>query len=259
MAHDNQASYARIGFFIVFGLALIAGTLVRLGGAGTENFEFPAETFFSDTVSGLSVGSPVNLRGVRVGSVKRISFIGAEYADGTKEDKRKIYVGLALDKRQFRVLGDNRSPRQVLHDMVEHGLHATVSASGVTGLSHIELNFPKTKVAEDSHDWRPEQELIPPAPSILQSAADSARNILNQLDSMDLVAAWSNVLDVTRNASVALENLNATLSAEQGGISEIVGNVRDASSSLREFADDIKNNPSSLLRSYQPARLDETR
>ena len=84
-------------------------------------------------------------------------------------------------------------------------------------------------------------------------------HILAQLDQIDLVAAWTNILDMTRNASAALGNLNATLSSEQGGISEIVGNIRDASSSLREFADQIKNNPSSVLRAYTPDRLEETR
>ena len=257
MIQDNKASYAKIGFFIVVGVALIVGTLVYLGGAGAASHEFPAETFFSDSVSGLDVGSAVNLRGVRVGSVKRISFIGAEYLGASREDRKKIYVGLSLDTRLFRV-GDDRKPRQVLSDMVAHGLHATVSSSGVTGLSHIELNFPKSEVKEETHDWQAENVLIPPAPSILQSAEDSARHILNQLDQVDLVAAWTNILDVTRNASAALENLNATLSAEQGGISEIVGNVRDASQSLRDFADAVRDNPASLLRPYDYPRLQET-
>ena len=264
MANDNQASYAKIGFFIVVGIALIAATLVRLGGAGAASHEFLAETYFSDSVSGLDIGSAVNLRGVRVGSVKSISFAGAVYPDLERDDRRKILVTLALDQRQFRVEGRPVTPRQILEDMVSptterQGLHATVSASGVTGLSHIELNFPKNPVKDVPHGWRSDNVVIPPAPSILQNMEDSARHILAQLDQIDLVAAWTNILDVTRNASAALENLNATLSSEQGGISEIVGNVRDASSSLREFADQIKNNPSSVLRSYTPDRLDETR
>ena len=79
MANDNHANYARIGGFIILGIVLILVTLVWLGGAGGNKNEFYAETFFSNDVSGLDVGSAVNLRGVRVGSVKRISFIGAVY------------------------------------------------------------------------------------------------------------------------------------------------------------------------------------
>ena len=101
--------------------------------------------------------------------------------------------------------------------------------------------------------------IIPPAPSILQNAADSAQQILNQLNKMNFVEAWSNVLDVTRNASSALENFNVVLTGEQGTISEILGNVREASASLRDFANDVRNNPSSILRSYTPEQIDETR
>jgi ABC-type transporter Mla subunit MlaD len=142
---------------------------------------------------------------------------------------------------------------------VAKGLHATVSASGVTGLSRIELNFPKGMLREERPSWRAEHPLIPPAPSILQSAADSATQILDQLNKMDFAAAYSNLLAATRSAGAALDNFNTVLSGEQGGISEIVQNVRDASISIRDFADQIRNNPSSLLRSNTPDELQETR
>lgn len=259
MANDNHANYAKIGFFIVVGALLIVGTLIRLGGFGSKNYEFPAETYFTDSVSGLEVGSAVNLRGVRVGSVKRISFVGAEYEEASKEDGRRIYVLLTFDTRLFR-LGESRKPAQVLQAMVDHGLHATVSASGVTGLSHIELNFPKGEVkGEKKPVWKPEHVYIPPAPSILQSAADSAQQILGQLNRMDFVEAYSNVLGVAKEATEALGNFNTVLTSEQGGISDILSNVREASASLRDFADQVKANPSSILRSYTPERLEETR
>ncbi len=258
MASENEASYAKIGFFIVLGVALILGTIIYIGGMGSTQHAFIAETFFNDSVSGLDVGSTVNLRGVRVGTVGRISFIGAEYAGVRHEDRRKIYVEMNLDRRLFR-MGDEVEPNQVLATMVKRGLHATVSASGVTGLSRVELNFPKGEVKEETRSWDPRYPIIPPAPSILQSAADSAQQILNQLNKMDFVAAWSNLLDVAQNANTALGNVNQVLTGEQGNIGEILGNVRDASSSLRDFADQIRNNPSSVLRSYTPARLEETR
>ncbi len=258
MADENKASYAKIGFFIVLGITLILATVVYIGGMGSAQHAFVAETFFNDSVSGLDVGSTVNLRGVRVGTVKRISFIGAEYADASHEDRKKIYVEMSFDQRLFRV-GEMVEPTKVLAGMVTRGLHATVSASGVTGLSHIELNYPKRVVKEETYSWQPRHPVIPPAPSILQSAADSAQQILNQLNKMDFVEAWSNLLEVANNANTALRNFNVVLTGEQGNISEILGNVRDASSSLRDFADQIRNNPSSILRSHTPDRLEETR
>ena len=258
MANDNHANYARIGSFIIFGIVLILITLAWLGGAGGKQNEFLAETFFSNDVSGLDVGSAVNLRGVRVGSVKRISFIGAVYDVASHEDGRKIHVLLALDKRLFRV-NQTENPQKTLEGFVSRGLHATVSASGVTGLSHIELNFPKGKVVDEKISWTPENVTIPPAPSILQSAADSATQILDQINRMDLLAAWTNIVGTLENANSTLASLGALLESNGGNVGEILDNLRETSASLRDFANDIKSNPSLLIRSNDPDRLPETR
>jgi len=265
MTNDNHANYGKIGFFIVLGLSLVIGTLAYLGGAGAGRHELLAETYFQNAVSGLDVGSAVNFRGVRIGSVRRISFVGAEYdeAEGTsisREDARKIYVMLALDTRLFQ-LGrhSGRTAEESLRRFVERGLHATVSASGVTGLSHIELNFPKMAV-EDAHPtWTPRYVCIPPAASLIQNMADSATAILDQINRMNLVAAWSNIVVAIASANELLLSVNTLVDSNQGSVTEILSNLREASSSLREFSDKVKAEPSLLLRSNNPEPLPETK
>ena len=260
MAAENQPNYAKIGFFILTGAALVVGTLVYLGGFGNAQHEFLAETHFTYPVSGLDVGSAVNFRGVRVGSVRRISFIGAEYDDiGNPLDRRQIYVELALDKRLFRFGGDEGRVHEVLNRLVEKGLHATVSASGVTGLSKIELNFPKIPREDEKISWRPKHIVIPPEPAFLQSAADSVTQVLDQLNRMDFVTAWSNVVEVTGNANVLLQDVTSLIQEQKGNVGEVMDNVREAAIGLRAFTDEIRANPSALIRSSSPDRLDETR
>lgn len=260
MAADSQPNYAKIGFFILAGIALVVGTLVYLGGFGSAQHEFIAETHFSYPVSGLDVGSAVNYRGVRVGSVRRISFIGAEYDEiGNPHDGRQIYVELALDRRLFRFGGKVAHANEALGRLVERGLHATVSSSGVTGLSKIELNFPKVKLEDEKISWRPKYIVIPPAPAFLQSAADSVTQILDQLNRMDFVTAWSNVVEVTGTANILLQDVTTLIQAQKGNVGEIMDNVREASIGLRAFTDEIRANPASLLKSSTPEPLDETR
>ena len=260
MAAENQPNYAKIGFFILTGAALVVGTLVYLGGFGNAQHEFLAETHFSYPVSGLDVGSAVNFRGVRVGSVRKISFIGAEYDEiGNPLDRRQIYVELALDKRLFRFGGDEARVHEVLNRLVERGLHATVSSSGVTGLSKIELNFPKIPREDEKVSWKPKYIRIPPAPAFLQSAADSVTQVLDQLNRMDFVTAWSNVVEVTGNANVLLQDVIALIQEQKGNVGEVMDNVREASIGLRAFTDAIRANPAALLRSSTPDQLDETR
>ena len=260
MAADNHPNYAKIGFFILAGVALVVGTLIYLGGFGAAQHEFIAETHFSYPVSGLDVGSAVNFRGVRVGSVRRISFIGAEYDDiGNPHDRRQIYVELALDKRLFRFGGKEEHVNETLARLVERGLHATVSSSGVTGLSKIELNFPKIPREDEKISWRPKYIVIPPTPAFLQSATDSVTQLLDQLNRMDFVAAWSNVVEVTGSANVFLQDVTTLIQAQKGNMGEIMDNVREASIGLRAFTDEIRSNPAALLRTSTPDRLDETR
>ena len=260
MAADSQPNYAKIGFFILSGIALVIGTLVYLGGFGAERHEFIAETHFSYPVSGLDVGSAVNFRGVHVGTVRRISFIGAEYDDiGNPYDRRQIYVELSLDKRLFRFGGKEEHVNEALARLVERGLHATVSSSGVTGLSKIELNFPKLPREDEKISWRPKHIVIPPAPAFLQSAADSVTQILDQLNRMDFVTAWSNVVEVTGTANILLQDVTTLIQAQKGNVGEIMDNVREASIGLRAFTDEIRANPASLLKSNTPEPLDETR
>ena len=258
MSSSNKANYGRIGLFIVFTVTLLVGVLVYLGGIGSRQHEYLCETWFSDPVSGLDEGSAVNFRGVRVGSVKRISFVASEYDDFDEGDGQTIWVQIALDTRLLGVDPDE-SPREVVDRLLAKGLHATVSASGVTGLSKLEVNFPRTKIVDKPISWKPRSPCIPPAPSILQSASDSAQQILNQINHMDLLSLWTNAVQCSASANALLGDSAALVGSQQGVVSEILGNMRDISVNLRDFSQQIRDNPSLLLRGSFADPLPETR
>ena len=253
----TNANYARLGLFVVLASALIVGAVMWFGGAGAHKHEFLVETYFVDPVSGLDVGSAVNFRGVKVGAVKRISFIAAEYPKAAPEDRQTIWVLMALDRRLIGLSDGNVEGH--VNEMLAKGIHATVSASGVTGLSRIEMNYPKTKIQDKKISWRPKNVCVPPAPSILQSAADSAQRILGQIDRMDLVDAWTNLIFTIKSAGATIEGAGGMLDAQRGNVNEILSNLREASASLRVFADEVRSNPALLLRDRSPEPLDETR
>ena len=259
MANDNEASFAKIGVFIIFGVVLITGVLVYLGGVGGQKRTYFAETYFSNDVSGLDVGSAVNFRGVRIGAVKEISFIGVEYEKMPPQQARNIYVLMALDSKLCRVPESVNGVESAMQRMVAHGLHATVTASGITGLSRIELNFPKTEIVDEKIPWKPRHLFIPPAPSILESAADSATKVLNQLNKMDFVSVWSNVVRLTGSAADVCESANDLLDSQKGRINDTLQNFDSAVSSLRTFAETISDNPSLLLRPRDAEPLPETK
>ncbi len=258
MSASNKANYARIGFFIVLTVALAVGVLVFLGGMGGNKYEYLCETYFSYPVSGLEVGSAVNFRGVRVGAVKRISFIANEYEDHSDADAQNIWVQIALDTRLIGVPADG-SVHDNLERMIAKGLHVRVSASGVTGLSKLEVDYPRSKIVDRPISWRPRTLCVPPAPSILQSASDSAQQILDQINHMDLVNFWTNAVSCISSANELLNNSSSLVGSQQGAIGEIISNLRDTSINLRDFSQQIRDNPGMLLRNREQEPLSETR
>ena len=201
---SNHASYTTIGLTVVLGIAAITATLVYIGGAGGADRFLFAETYYDRSVSGLSVGSAVNFRGVKVGEVKEINFVGNKYDTGD-DDAHRIYILMA-----FRCdnLGQYAGKAKRL---VERGLRATVTASGVTGLSRIELDVLKVAPKPPSISWQPKNLYIPPAPSLLSSFSDSATKVMNQINKMDLDAAWSNIHVAVESVSRATECAMTTL------------------------------------------------
>ena len=258
MSSDNQANYTKIGFFMLTACALIVGALVYLGGFEKGEDEFLAETYFSNSVSGLDVGSDVNFRGVKIGKVKQISFVGMQYPEVVESDHRqKIHVEMSLNKKIFRI-DENMNPEKIMRRIVAKGLHATVASSGITGLSRIELHYPKMKVDDKDMPWVPRTIYIPPAPSILDNASDSLTRILDQLNKINIVDMWSNAVHTISSAGLALDSMNEIMETQKGNISVMMDDLREAASNIKEFSNEVRANPASLLNSKEQPVLEET-
>lgn len=259
MASDNHANYSRIGFAVVVGIAAIVGTLIYLGGFGDGDNELPAETYYDTPVSGLTVGSPVNFRGVKVGEVRRISFVGSDYPESSEQDEQRIRIVISFDLRQIR-LSDGRTPRDHLAGMVAKGLRATVTSSGITGLSRIELNYPKAEMNRSERlSWKPAYIVIPSAPSLLDSFSEAATKVMNQINRMDFTGIWSNVSSVAWSAAELTGNVNSLIESQKTSVNDIFENVNEAARAIRELSQSLRENPSLLLRPNDPQPLSETR
>ncbi|MBO6168079.1 MAG: MCE family protein [Kiritimatiellae bacterium] len=257
MACDNKTNYSRIGFTIIAGTVAIAAALVYLGGAGGKKAALMAETYSDTPVSGLSVGSAVNFRGVQVGTVKEITFVGRAYDVPDDADGRKILIRFALDEMKVRARSDY-SGEDSLRRFVSQGLRATVSSSGITGISRIELNYPKVPSAPEKISWTPEMVCIPPEPSILESFSESASHVMAQLNTMDFKSAWSNVNLLVENIAHIAEDAAVIVESQKATLGEISTDASAAISELRTLAGELKENPSLLLRPRDPEPLPET-
>ena len=260
MASDNHASYTRIGFTVFVGVAAIVAALVYLGGVRGRGDEILVETCSDKPVGGLSVGSAVNFRGVKIGEVREISFIGNKY-DVEGADNSRIYILMAIKAGLlWRDASDGDQTARSLQTLVERrGLRATVASSGITGLSHVEMNFnPPDRLETPEISWRPEHPYVPAKTSLMESFSVAATKVMNQINRMDLGSVWSNVsatVEAVARMSVVGRSM---LESRQVEVERMVDDLAAAAASLRELSSELKRNPSLLLRERTPDRLRET-
>ena len=101
--------------------------------------------------------------------------------------------------------------------------------------------------------------MIPPAPSMFENFADSLTRTVNHLNRMNLPSVGSNVTEIVESTAKLTSDLDVLVETSTPQIGVILENLSAASASLREFADEIKENPSLLLRSRDNEPLEETR
>lgn len=256
MANDNQASYFRIGLTVLMGAAAIVATLVYLGGFNDSRKEVLAETYYDKPVSGLSAGSVVNFRGVKVGEVRKIAFVGGEYdVDGA--DNQRIYILMALS-RDLMQLDDDESAEELIKALVDRGLRATVASSGITGMSRIEINCREGTEPPAPLSWRPSHVYIPSVPSLLDNFSESVTRAMVRLNHMDFQGVWSNVNSMADSFAQISRDVRVLLENRLSGLERTLENAEGASSSLRELADTLRRDPSLLLRANNPDPLPET-
>ena len=263
MASDNHASFSVIGFTVCLGVAAIVGTLIYIGGVFGNRNEILIETCYDKPVNGLSVGSPVNFRGVKVGEVREIGFVGSKYADvSNPADRSCIYLLMAVNPAAVMTgdVYDEKEIRLFLRKLVaQRGLRVTVTLSGITGLSRVECDFHDNLPPYRTLSWTPTHPFIPPKESLLDSFSVSATKVMNQIDKMDLSAAWSNVSMTVESLARVSESARIMVEARQGEIDQLMTSVTEAAQSAKELVNELKHNPSLLVREREYEPLEETR
>ena len=241
---------------------------------------------FTDTVRGLSIGAPVEYRGIRVGTVKNI-MLGADpqHAGVVSpvviigiEPQRTLGYRDADDSEVTRRVAQKieTSPQERMETLVRKGLRARLqTGSLVTGQLFVDLDiFPDAEPATVIEGGLyPE---IPTVPSSLQGMIANVNRILDKIEKTDLEGTLTNLneLMVSTNSLVSAferdvpgltKNLDATLQAANGTLAELqasasadgeIGNqlqdalqeIGAAARSIRVMAEYLQRHPEAMLK-----------
>lgn len=240
--NENKANFAKIGFFVLAGAALI---VLAIGIAGARTFNkkvVEAETYFAESVTGLDLGSPVKYRGVPVGEVKRIGFVYSEYGKRkndplTQAGAHQVLVVMALDPERFGLLDDQAADKE-LRTLVQQGLRVKIASSGVTGLSFLELDYfaQPSDVAKDYPlTWQPANPFIPSTPSTMSNLKRAVDDVFVKLSAIDLRALGDEMLVTLYLLQNTLNKTDvAALSAEA---TKLLSELRETNRSVKKLLD----------------------
>jgi len=214
---SKRASPTAIGAFVVGGLALLVAGVLLFGGGQLFKRPLKYALFFDTSVEGLSVGAPVQWRGVKVGQVARI-----EGGWGTDW----IEVVFDLNPRTLRG-GKDLSAEEVEENLStaikEGGLRAQLrTQSLLTGQLFVALDrFPGSQVKLAGLD--PSLPEIPVVPTSLQVFRDRVEKFLDALTALplpQLVESTTSALDAI-NKVVSSKELHQTIERARAGLEEI--------------------------------------
>src|SRR6266581_3951747 len=173
----------RIGLFVLTGAALFIGALFAMGLKTYLGKRDVFETFVTGKVENLSVGALVKLRGVTIGKVSSIEFVGTEYPEYNEQ-----YVLIQFEVPRGTVWSaETEHIQQMLDREVAHGLRARVQGQGFLGANILALEYvdPKIYPAERIL-WTPKHYYIPSAPSQFNRVLASLEKSLRRAEDLDL-------------------------------------------------------------------------
>ena len=221
---STKPHYFKIGIFVIAATLIIVAAVVTFGAGLLAKDKIKFETYFKESITGLSVGSLVEFKGVRIGQVDQIEFVGNAYdldQDPTQVSEYEPYVRVVCSVVHGNLFEfAKEKARSVLEQMIDRGLRVRVTSNILTGEGFLEIDYLDPNRFEAMKvPWEPKYLYLPSAPSEFNTMKDSIDKILFQLQEIDvgnLVATLEKVLESIDQA--VSDATLADLSAELRGL-----------------------------------------
>jgi paraquat-inducible protein B len=235
---------------------------------------------FNGSVRGLTMGAPVQLRGIPIG---RVTDISLELDKKTAEIRVPVIVELEPDRIESINEDTEVSDKDVMEQLINKGLRAQLqTGSLVTGQLLIDLDFhPGSKMiaSDDHHSDYPE---FPTIASSFEEFTRSAQTIMDKvaklpLDKLtvEMNKTLASLQDTSKAATGMLITANGTLSTAKETLGNASGTIKSAqgvlgnlepgstgyyefhkmlqeltqaASSMKQLTDYLEQHPESLIR-----------
>jgi len=267
---DTKVNYAVVGTFVIVLLsAIILGIIWLSSGFNVKEYSI-YQVNMQEAVTGLSIDAIVEYNGVNVGSVKKIQL--------HKDDPQSVELLLNVK---------DGTP-------ITFGTVATLATRGLTGITYIALKDKGTDLRPLSKLENQNYPIIKTTPSLLlqlntglqklteslSQVSETFKNLFDQQNLQSIKETLINMRMITanlatndeklneilENTSIASQRLPALIQSSQQTLqafesqtlpktNRIIGNLNTITNNLTGLSDELRDNPSILIRGKQPRPL----
>lgn len=229
----------KLGLFTLCGLAILIAGLLAFGARAYFQATTSFETYIEGDVTGLSVGSAVQLRGVSVGKVTRIDFSWIEY-----QITEPSYIVVDFEMRNNVIPGASGAEQnKLLEAAIKQGLRARVKTTGITGASVLSIEYvdpmenPPAQVP-----WKPKYTYIPSAPGQFVELLASVEKILRNVQGLDFKALNTGVQYDLKSAGNVLDKAQQfDFGSLSTNANDLLTDVRQSNARLKSLLQDTDN------------------
>jgi hypothetical protein len=199
-----KTHHFRIGLFVLTGALLLIGALFALGLKAYFGNRDVFETYVTGKVENLSVGALVTLRGVTIGKVSAIEFVGTTYPEYKEQ-----YVLIRFEIPKGTVWSAEKNIQQMLDTEVAGGLRARVQGQGFLGANILALEYVDPRIYPvEPIPWTPKHYYVPSAPNQFNRVMASLEKTLRHAQDLDLADFLERANKVIESANRLAGNIN---------------------------------------------------
>jgi phospholipid/cholesterol/gamma-HCH transport system substrate-binding protein len=236
---ESRANYALIGLFVLSVIAIGAGVLWWLTGAGEKSAQVPVRVVFTGAVTGLTTGSAVQFNGIKVGEVAELSL--------DQDDPNTVIAIIRVDRNK----------------PIRTDTRAILSYQGLTGVANLQLeggsrNAPLLIDASEGAGMPTIHAEVSPFQDILETA----RTVLVRAD--NAMAAIDDVISDNGPAfsrTVAnVETFSRALAENADGVDEALASISKAATAVGDISDNLEGTVTraeQILNAIDPAKVSE--
>jgi paraquat-inducible protein B len=250
----------------------------------TEGTHFQSASYllyFTGSVRGLSIGAPVELKGIKLGQVTGIKM---EYNPDTKNVKIPVTIEMQMGRFTINGVPDNATfirahHKELLDGLVLQGLRAKLQTGNyVTGQLLVDLDFHQDASPMEI-DWEANPPVFPTIPTPFEKISNTIFSIVKRLEklplekmSKQLYQVIDSMTEIMKQTELLTKNLNVTItpaviatleqtektlatvedvleveSPVQQDLGRVMDELSKALRSIRLLADYLEKNPNALI------------